>query len=430
MLRPLSKHSEFLFSDRIGLSENSANSFPRARRAEIRLLLDCSRAHLQPGVADRIRHAVKYDLNWDYLINVASRHGALPLLCYNLNRVCANAVPGKTLQELQSRFRANSARNLFLAAELFRLLQFLKGNGVDAVAFKGPVLAVAAYGNLALRQFGDLDVLVKEEDFPKVKELFLTHGYRPWRDLTPLEETQHFRLNHAYTLVRTEDDLRVDLHWRITQERYAFGLDIESLWNRMSRTSFCGRDIFSLSPEDLLIVLCMHGSKHCWERLAWVCDVAELMRANPGLRWDEIMSRSAALRITRAVLLGLDLANRLLDAPLPEHISSVIQNDRGVRWISALTRKRLFVRSDSIGPIESAVLFFLTRERLQNQFPHLAHSFRRAFTPNEHDTTLVSLPQFIRILYYPLRIMRLTTARARGFMSRLLIRARKAPTQD
>jgi hypothetical protein len=174
----------------------------------------------------------------------------------------------------------------------------------------------------------------------------------------------------------------------------------------------------------------MHGSKHCWERLAWVCDVAELIRTSRGLNWDEIMSRSDALRITRAVLLGLDLANRLLDAPLPEHISSVIQNDRGVRWISALTQNRLFARSDRVGPIESAVLFFLTRERLQNQFPHLVYTFRRAFTPNEHDTTLVSLPQFIRILYYPLRLVRLTTARARGFMSRLLSRARKVPTQD
>jgi len=173
----------------------------------------------------------------------------------------------------------------------------------------------------------------------------------------------------------------------------------------------------------------MHGSKHCWERLAWICDVAELIRTNPGLRWDEIMSRSDALQIARTVLLGLDLAKSLLDAPLPEHISSVIHNDRGVRWISVLTQNRLFARSHGVGPIESAVLFFLTRERLQNQFPHLAYSFRRAFTPNEHDTTLVSLPQFIRILYYPLRLMRLTTARARGFVSRLLRRAGKAPKQ-
>ena len=100
-----------------------------------------------------------------------------------------------------------------------------------------------------------------------------------------------------------------------------------------------------MSPEDLLMVLCIHGSKHCWERLGWICDVAEVVRANPELRWDEIMSRSSACHISRAVLLGLDLAESLLDAPVPELISRAIQNDRGVRRISALIQKRLFARS-------------------------------------------------------------------------------------
>ena len=70
-----------------------------------------------------------------------------------------------------------------------------------------------------------------------------------------------------------------------------------------------------MQPEDLLLVLCLHGSKHCWERLAWICDVAELIGANPELDWNEIMRRSAALNIEKAVMLGLDLASELVDAP-------------------------------------------------------------------------------------------------------------------
>ena len=68
------------------------------------------------------------------------------------------------------------------------------------------------------------------------------------------------------------------------------------------------------------------------------------------------------------------------------------------------------------------MLFFMTRERLQNRLPHLGYSFHRVFTPNERDMTLVSLPGFARILYYPLRVMRLTTARTRGLITRLLSR--------
>ncbi|HEU4772572.1 MAG TPA: nucleotidyltransferase family protein, partial [Candidatus Udaeobacter sp.] len=239
------------------------------------LLLACSHTNLDPGVSDRIKRLAQSDLDWKYLIDAASWHGVLPLLCYNLNRACADAVPPALLQEMQARFRINSARNLFLAGELLKILQFLQNNGISAVAFKGPLLAAMAYGNPALRQFYDLDVLVKEKDFPAAKHLFLAQGYQPWRELTAIEETRHFRSNHAFTLVRSVDGLRLDLHWRITQERYAFALDVESLWNRLTRTSFCGRDVLSLSPEDSLLVLCIHGSKHCWERLAWICDVAE-----------------------------------------------------------------------------------------------------------------------------------------------------------
>lgn len=395
----------------------------RGLRSESRLLLDCSRTYIEPAVSDQIKRLTQSDLCWNDLIGTASWHGVLPLLCYNLNRTCADAVPPASLQDLQARFRANSVRNLFLAAELLKILQFLETNGISAVAFKGPLLAVTAYGNLALRQFSDLDVLVKEKDFPKAKDLFLAQGYRPWRELTALEETQHFRSNHAYTLVRSQNGLRLDLHWRITQERYAFELDVESLWSRLTRTSFCGRDVFSMSPEDSLLVLCIHGSKHCWERLAWVCDVAELIRTNPRLDWNAIVLRSEALKLEKAVLLGLHLANQLVEARLPDSVSANIRQDPGVRLLSLLIRKRLFARVNRpMGLVERTLLFGMTRERLANKLPHLAYSFRRFFTPNEHDTTLLLLPRGIRFLYYPLRFLRLMMTRGLVVVNRLLSR--------
>jgi len=377
-------------------------------KPEIRLLLDCATARPSVARADRVRRLASSDLNWEYLAATAFWHGVLPLLCHNLNRVCANAVPAGALHEMQAHFRANSTRNLSLAAELIKILQLLEANGICSLAFKGPALALSAYGNLALRQFGDLDVLVRERDFPAAKDLFLAAGYRPWKDLTPQEEALHLRSNHAFTLVRPKDSVRLDLHWRITQERYAFELDVESLWGRTIRVPFCGRDILGLSPEDSLLVLCIHGSKHGWERLGWICDIAEMLHANPQLRWDEIIARSASLRVSRAVLLGLDLAKSLVDAPLPESVLSAIERDRGVRWISSLIQRRLFARTRKISQLEQAMLFIMARERLQNKLPHLLYSFRRAVTPGDLDMSIFSLPESLYFLYYPLRAARLT----------------------
>jgi hypothetical protein len=250
--------------------------------------------------------------------------------------------------------------------------------------------------------------LIHRQDWERTKNLLLAQGYVPWRSLTEAEEAAHLKTEHAYTFVRSDRITKIDLHWRIAQEKYSFGLDPESLWNRLEQVSLGGKLVPTLRAEDLLIVLCVHGSKHCWARLAWICDVAELVRAKPELNWHDIMRRSDALQIGRAVLLGLDLAGSLLDAPLPEPIVSAIRRDRYVRWVSRLIQKRLFARWGKIGPLESAMLFFMTRERLQNRLPHLAYSFHRAVTPNEIDKSVCALPDSLYFLYYPWRAMRLT----------------------
>ena len=392
------------------------------RRPEDELVLYSARTSVEAATATAIQKILSSSLDWDRVVLQAVRHGVAPLVYRSLNRVAAMMVPDDVRGRLHECFHSNAARSFLLTAELLKLLRQLEDEGIKAIPFKGPALAAAAYRDLTLRQFSDLDVLIHREDLERTKNLLLAQGYQSWRPLTEAEEAAHLRSAHAYTFVRTDGIVRIDLHWRIAQEIYSFGLDPESLWHRLDRVSLGGRSVPTLHAEDLLMVLCIHGSKHCWERLGWICDVAEVVRANPELRWDEIISRSSACHISRAVLLGLDLAKSLLDAPVPEHISSVIQNDRGVRWISALIQKRLFARSRKVGPLERAVLFFMTREQLKNKLPHLAYSVRRVFSPNEHDTTLVSLPQFIRFLYYPLRFMRLTAARTRGIVSRVFSR--------
>ena len=389
----------------------NVDSFPRALRAEARLLLDCSRTQLDPDIAERIARVLQYDLNWSYLIRAAFWHGVLPLLYYNLKRVCADAVPSSSLHKLQTAFQSNTVHNFSLAAELIKILRFLEDEGVIAVAFKGPTLAALAYGNIALRQFCDLDVLVKEHDFLKAKDLFLARGFRPWQDLTPSEEMQHFRSNHAYTLVRAQDGLRVDLHWRITQERYAFGLDVESLWRNMTRTSFGGKDVLGMSAEDLLLVLCIHGSKHCWERLAWVCDVAEMIRASQGLRWDEILEECETLNIETPVLLGLRLAHDLLDAPVPISVMLKVRKDRGVEVLSRQLKRQLFLEiPEKLGPVEKTAMLLRMRSRVLSKTPYLLYRFRTLFTLNERDFDVLRLPVFLRFVYYPLRLIRLATA--------------------
>jgi putative nucleotidyltransferase-like protein len=120
------------------------------------------------------------------------------------------------------------------------------------------------------------------------------------------------------------------------------------------------KTVQGLAPEDLLIVLCVHGSKHVWEELKWVCDVAELLRSHQHLDWDRIFSNASAWRCRRLVSMGLSLAYRLLDAPLPGAVLARFSADSDVQLLSH--RMPLTLLADRHAGVHQseAVMFYLS----------------------------------------------------------------------
>src|SRR5262249_44014688 len=128
-------------------------------RPEDQLLLYCARTCAGAGNAAHIRALVQADINWSYLLQTTQTHPVAPLLYWNLKNTCPDAVPQSILDQLLADFHANTHDNLFLTAELLKLLALLAAHDIPAIPFKGPVLAAQVYRNLALRQFYDLDIL-------------------------------------------------------------------------------------------------------------------------------------------------------------------------------------------------------------------------------------------------------------------------------
>jgi hypothetical protein len=123
------------------------------------LLLYCAQTPIDSEIAERIRTLLQQDIDWAYLIQTAAQHGVMPLLYQSLNTTCPEAVPKANLAQLRNYFHTNAQRNLFLTKELLKLLTLFETHSIPAIPFKGPVLAVSAYGNLSLRQISDLDIL-------------------------------------------------------------------------------------------------------------------------------------------------------------------------------------------------------------------------------------------------------------------------------
>src|SRR5215207_3982314 len=312
-------------------------------RPEVELLLLCAQTRTNSETAARIETLVQESINWNYLLETAQEHGVMPLLYWNLNTTCPESVPRATLDQLRTYFRKNSQRNVFMAGKLLRLLSLFETHGISAVPFKGPALAATVYGNLALRrQSVDLDILVRKQDVLKAKDLLLAQGYWPEEKWTRQQEAVLLQRSHEYTFVHDDDKVKVEVHWRITSKYFSFPLDSERLWERLRPSSLAGEEVMVFSPEDLLLILCVHGTVHLWQELELICGVAELIGANRELDWQQIMEEAKELGGERMLLLGLFLASDLLGAPLPDEVLQRVRTDRSVKALAAQVRERLF----------------------------------------------------------------------------------------
>lgn len=279
--------------------------------------------------------------------------------------------------------------------------------------FKGPALAASLYGDVALREYCDLDILIRREDVRRAIEVLLAGGYRTDLPTRPADRAAYLRARHELHFITLDGSL-IEIHQTFLAPFFCFPLDDESLWRRLERKSFCGREILALAPEDLLLVLCAHGTKHRWARLAWICDVARLLVVSGSeLDWSVIMSRAESLGATRMVLLGLVLAGRLLGAPVPAAILARAEGDVSVNQLARKVEASLFDQEGTAASeFESHRFYLQARERWRDKLLYCTHL---AFMPTEEDHSAMSLPSLLSPLYYPLHAVRVL--RKYGFTS-------------
>jgi hypothetical protein len=345
-----------------------------------------------------------------------------PLLYRTLDATCPQAVPQDVLDQLRSRFRANGRRNVLLTGELLGLLRTLTAQGIPAVPYKGPLLAVHTYGNLALREFSDLDVLIHKDDVPGAKDVMASLGYRHLEELTGAQEEAYLRSQCEYIFMNDTGTI-VELHWALVPRKITFSLDPEDLWTRLESVDLGGSTVPTFSQEDTLLILCVHGSKHRWKRLAWVCDVAESINAHPNMNWERILAQASELHGERMLFMGLFLANDLLGAPLPEYVLERVRADRVVYPLAERVTESLFVQDeDSQGLLEGSsfrALYLGMREGLPDKIRYCVHT---AMSQSTEDWELVPLPRFLYPVFYMLRLIRLALKYGRKLLHRALWR--------
>jgi hypothetical protein len=321
---------------------------------------------------------------------------------------------------------------------LTRVVALLERGGVEPLALKGPALALAAYGNVALRQFSDLDLLLRRSEAARAVEILLDAGYAPRAGygLADLKRAGTYEI----TMVRAGELAEVDLHWRLMPLYFSLGLDGEDLWRRAVSVESEGAAARTLAPADHLLYLCAHGAKHGWPVLGGICDLAELIRASalispsappsgpaPAIDWDELAARADRARARRALLLGALLAHELLDAPVP---AAVVEAAFGQPALVRAARSFIAYVSN---PGEGGPSFYqrwaVPLGVIAEPRARLRYAAARALQPSADDRRLVRLPLVLHPLYYLLRPVRVVLKESSAALRRLM-RAAPSPADD
>ncbi len=346
------------------------------RSIEEELILGCAQTSIEPPEAERLGRLAGQDLDWAYVLEVSYRNGVGPLLYRSLKTFDQSAAPQPVMKQLQQHFYLNLAHNLRLETELATLLEKFEKHGILAIPYKGPALATFAYGDIALRVFGDLDILIQKAYVQGTVEAMIALGYQPDFHLEPKQLAAY--VDTFYELPFSgAGKAPVEIHWEIYADHFAFPVAPLSIWHDKA-DDWCEQEYPSIPPEKLFLMLCVHGTQHYWGRLAWVCDIAELLRKSHRLDWEGLVNLAAQTGGLRMLSLGLHLAHELLGAPIPQEPLFRIGKDGAVAKAGRLIRERIFGRIDgNEGILETCLFYVRMRERLRDKARLLFRTFSR-----------------------------------------------------
>ena len=353
------------------------------------------------SVARREVPVVRQYMDWDYIVATARAHGLLPLLQKHL--AGCDLVPGHILSRLKHEAVANSQSMLHLVGKQLRVYKLFQEHGIPVAIFKGALLAQMAYGEMSLRQAGDIDLLIHNRDFAPSRMLLESLGYEMTPRLTSAQLASHLSNHCEIQFMRDEWFTVVDLHWDLAPRSFVFGLKADEVMSRLQTVLLAGTAVQTFGAEDLVLYQAMHGAKHLWRRLEWISLLAETLRAIPEIDWDTLIKRAGNAHATRMLALGLRLVELFSDVPVP--VVASIDKDASMQRMAEGVHAQIFNMQGYADSTETNLYNLRVMDRKRDA---LMSVLRSIFVPTLPDWQALALPSSLHPLYYAYRPLRLS----------------------
>ncbi len=358
--------------------------------------------------SSRVETALAKVENWNTVATLADKHGVSSLAYQKLMQI-PGSVPDAMLAGLRRSYERNVHKSLFLARELIRVLDCLEEKGIEAMPYKGIVMSEVYYGDMAMRQSGDLDLFVRARDVARTKRAVHELGFVARVAIPEAAETDYIAAGYERAFDSPAGKNLLELQWALQPRFYAVDFDMEGLFTRTIEVNVADRRMKTPSPEDLLLVLSIHAAKHVWGRLLWLCDIAQITKQE--LHWERVRTQTRALGIERILHVTLLLANRLLKSAIPPEIENEVTKDRAAENLAERIARSIASGMDyEAQKVSYFRLMMQLRERRIDRFRFLS---RLAFTPGPGEWEAVKLPRALFPFYRVVRMARLLSRLAR-----------------
>jgi hypothetical protein len=369
------------------------------QEAEVEVLRHCLSMAADEARAVRLEQLSAAD--WDGVLRQSAKHGVTPLLYQRLKTLGPDAnVPAGVMKGLRETYLYSAAANMRLYHALAKVLMVLRDDDIPVIVLKGAHLAQVVYGNTALRPMGDVDLLIRATDLSRVEGKLQEIGYSP---ATHSEPGMGHIMSHHLTLVKP-GTVPVEMHWTIV---YLDRIDLDELWKRARPATIAGVEALVLSPEHLLLHLCLHVAfTHQFDfGLGPFCDISETLRHyRDQMNWEQVRLCALQWGVSKCVYLTLYLARELMEAAVPEEMLKALEPNELDPSLITWAKRQTFGGLGEALSISLNLARMWEADRLQDKVTIL---LRSAFPSPELMATMYSVPLSSKrvYLYYPMRLI-------------------------
>ena len=368
------------------------------------------------------------------LIGLANQHGILPLVYKNLIKLHENypdtgsesgmtnpedslntnhqlpITNHKILSAFKQQYLLIARHNMLMSAELIRIMKLLEENRIEAIAFKGPTLSQMTYGDITLRQYSDLDILVDEKHLYQTAELIVDQNYEPMDSIEFLKNRAKLHVEKNYEFYGRKNGIKVEIHWRLINSSFLKKFKNYDVFTAPQDIKINQTDIPTLDTKILLLYLSNHGASHMWERLEWIVDIDRLIKSEEAsLNWDEILKLASTLQSRTTLLLGLGLSRELFNTKLPSNIHSLLDSAQISSLVALIlnTFESDLLAKDHTSHEKNLKVFQFHLALQDSLATKAGFILQTLFGYSDRDVMMVNLPRPFFFLYYPLRILRI-----------------------